>query len=75
MPQNYPMQSKLNDQIELRIYNFVFFVDFDWVKFNGDCKQVIKEVRDRFMDLANEIVDDDNSHYVEQMQEKQEKFT
>lgn len=49
--------------------------NFDWVKFNGDCKQVIKEVRDRFMDLANEIVDDDNSHYVEQMQEKQEKFT
>lgn len=49
--------------------------NFDWVKFNGECKQVIKEVRERFMDLANEIVDDDNSHYVEQMQEKQEKFT
>ena len=61
-----PMQSK---------FDRVTCVDFNWSKFDAECREIIGDVRGRLMDLAQEnIIDDENYDYIDQMQEKQDKF-
>lgn len=49
--------------------------NFNWQAYNQRCKQIIGDAKDRFIDLAPEqLLDEDNSNYLEQIQEKQIKF-
>lgn len=36
--------------------------------------QIIEAIKERFIDLAPEMIDDENQNYLDQIQEKQVKF-
>lgn len=64
----------LSKRIKVLIINYIFnkiILDFDWKAFESDCKKIVKEISDRFIDLG---LDDHNSEYGQDLLQKQEKF-
>jgi hypothetical protein len=43
-------------------------------KFNEECQNIIERINDRLIDLAPVLLDDENSNYADQIQEKQTRF-
>ena len=47
-----------------------FYGNLNHTKFHESCKAIIDHIKDRFIDLAQVMIDDETSNYIEQMQEK-----
>jgi hypothetical protein len=39
-------------------------------KFQNDCRSIIEKIREKFIDLAPVLMDDENSNYADLIQEK-----
>ena len=48
--------------------------NFNRQQFNKECKLIIEQIKDRFIDLAPVMIDDEGSNYVDAIQEKQARF-
>lgn len=49
-------------------------IDFDNDQFDRQCREIIENIKDRFIDLAPLMIDDEQQDYYDQIQKKQDKF-
>lgn len=42
-------------------------VDFDREQFDKQCQEIIENIKDRFIDLAPTMIDDEQNNYIEQI--------
>ncbi len=61
----FKMVSKYSDSI-------IYYVASDWKGFEAECKNIVKEIGNRFIDLGLE--DHESDYGADQLQAKQERF-
>lgn len=49
-------------------------IDFDQDQFDRQCRDIIVNIKGRFIDLAPPMIDDEQQDYYDQIQKKQDKF-
>ena len=42
-------------------------LDFNRKEFHNDCKAIIEKIKERFIDLAPAMLDDENADYIDQI--------
>jgi len=52
----------------------LIIIGFNRIGFSKECKEIIEKIKDRFIDLAPVMMDDEASDYMQRNQEKKQKF-